>query len=165
MASETLGQVRLGGVVPRHIAVIMDGNGRWAAERGLPRRAGHRQGMEAVRETIEGSVEAGVEILTLFAFSMENWQRPATEISALMSLLQHYARSERDLLKARGVEVHVLGELDRMDQASRAAIDTIMGHENTTDMRVAYVEEISDDRLQTVTDHVRTWLFAEERQG
>jgi undecaprenyl diphosphate synthase len=126
MDSEALARVRLGGAVPRHIAVIMDGNGRWAAERGLPRRAGHRQGMEAVRETIEGSVAAGVEILTLFAFSTENWQRPAGEVSALMNLLQHYARSERDLLRERGVEVQVLGEVDRLDEPSKLAVRTIV---------------------------------------
>lgn len=113
------------GPVPRHIAVIMDGNGRWAADRGLPRYAGHREGMKAVREVIEGCVEVGVEILTLFAFSTENWQRPEEEILALMTLLQLYADQEKDELRERGVEVHVLGDLSRMDAPSRDAIEKI----------------------------------------
>jgi undecaprenyl diphosphate synthase len=126
MASELLREIRSGGVIPRHIAVIMDGNGRWARQRGLPRTLGHREGMKAVREAVEGSVEAGVEILTLFAFSTENWHRPWTEISALMTLLQHYAEKEKEELRTRGVQVRVLGELDRMDDATRQAVERIV---------------------------------------
>jgi len=113
------------GPVPHHVAVIMDGNGRWAAERGLPRHEGHRAGMKAVRETISGSVEAGIGILTLFAFSTENWQRPEEEISALMSLLRIYAESERNELCEKGVRVAVLGDLSRMDEATRDAVRRI----------------------------------------
>jgi undecaprenyl diphosphate synthase len=126
MASDLLDRIRLGGDVPHHVAVIMDGNGRWARQRGLPRHLGHREGMKSVREAIEGAVEAGVGILTLFAFSTENWQRPEREVSALMSLLQVYARKERKELRQRGVEVHVLGELELVDGATRAAVDTIV---------------------------------------
>ena len=82
--------------------------------------------MKAVREAIEGAVEAGIEILTLFAFSTENWKRPAQEVSALMALLQLYARKERDELKRQGVEVHVLGDLEHIDEATRRAVDTIV---------------------------------------
>ena len=126
MTSELLHQIRLHGAIPRHIAIIMDGNGRWARGKGLPRSAGHRQGMNAVREVIEGAVEAGIEILTLFAFSTENWQRPRVEISALMGLLTVYARQERAELVRQGVEVHVLGDLDRMDAGARRAVDAIV---------------------------------------
>ena len=126
MASELLAALLANGDVPRHVAVIMDGNGRWARQRGLPRRAGHRRGMEAVREAIEGAVESGIAILTLFAFSTENWQRPPGEISALMALLKLYARRERAELRRQGVEVHVLGEVDRIDAATRDAVDTIV---------------------------------------
>ena len=126
MTSELLHQIRLHGAIPRHIAIIMDGNGRWARGKGLPRSAGHRQGMNAVREVIEGAVEAGIEILTLFAFSTENWQRPRVEISALMGLLTVYARQERAELVRQGVEVHVLGDLDRMDASARRAVDAIV---------------------------------------
>jgi undecaprenyl diphosphate synthase len=125
-SSERLDRIRLHGDVPGHVAVIMDGNGRWAAERGLPRHLGHREGMKAVRETISGAVEAGIDILTLFAFSTENWNRPRQEVSALMRLLEHYARKERDELVRQGVEVHVLGELDRVDEATRRAVDSIV---------------------------------------
>ncbi len=93
--------------------------------------------MKAVREVIEGGVEVGIEILTLFAFSTENWQRPAKEVSALMSLLQIYARKERAELKRQGVEVHVLGELDRVDPSTRRAIDAIQaGTRGGTKMRL-----------------------------
>jgi undecaprenyl diphosphate synthase len=126
MSSERLDRIRLHGDLPGHVAVIMDGNGRWAAERGLPRHLGHREGMKAVRETISGAVEAGLDILTLFAFSTENWNRPLQEVSALMRLLEHYARKERDELIRQGVEVHVLGELDRVDDVTRRAVDSIV---------------------------------------
>ncbi|MGE0159300.1 MAG: isoprenyl transferase [Gemmatimonadales bacterium] len=126
MSSERLDRIRLHGDVPGHVAVIMDGNGRWAAERGLPRHLGHREGMKAVRETISAAVEVGIGILTLFAFSTENWNRPRQEVSALMRLLEHYARKEREELVRQGVEVHVLGDLDRVDAATRRAVDSIV---------------------------------------
>lgn len=119
--SNLLAQIRGGDALPRHVAIIMDGNGRWARERFLPRQVGHRNGMKAVREVIEGAIESGLGVLSLFAFSQENWQRPPIEISALMSLLEEYVASETEELKANGVRVHVLGELDRLSpQASRA---------------------------------------------
>jgi undecaprenyl diphosphate synthase len=126
MASDLLDRIRLSGDVPSHVAIIMDGNGRWAGQRGLPRHLGHREGMKAVREVIEGAVEAGVAVLSLFAFSTENWNRPPREISALMGLLQLYVRKERSELKRQGVEVHVLGELARMDTRTRKAVDDIV---------------------------------------
>ncbi len=125
-ADDFLDRIRVSGDVPRHVAVIMDGNGRWARQRGLPRHLGHREGMKAVREVIEGAVDVGIQILTLFAFSTENWRRPEEEVSALMSLLQLYARKERAELRRQGVEVHVLGELERVDPATRRAVDTIV---------------------------------------
>lgn len=137
MSSQRLDRIRLSGDVPRHVAVIMDGNGRWARQRSLPRHLGHREGMKSVRETIEGSVEAGIEVLTIFAFSTENWNRPKEEVSALMSLLQLYARKERDELKRQGVEVHVLGDLDRIDERTRRAVDTIVkGTSGGTELRL-----------------------------
>ena len=126
MESEQLDRIRLHGDVPRHVAIIMDGNGRWAADRGLPRHLGHREGMKAVREVLTSAVDAGIEILTLFAFSTENWNRPRQEVSALMKLLQIYARKEREELVRQGVQVHVLGELSRVDDATRRAIDAIV---------------------------------------
>ena len=125
--SELLQEILLDGQIPRHVAIIMDGNGRWASHRSLPRAAGHREGMKAVRDVVEGSVDAGIEILTLFAFSTENWQRPPAEILALMRLLRLYIAKETMDLKDKGVEVHVLGDLDALDPATRAVVDGIMG--------------------------------------
>ncbi|MEJ7809193.1 MAG: isoprenyl transferase [Gemmatimonadaceae bacterium] len=114
------------GGVPRHVAVIMDGNGRWARQRHLPRPLGHRSGMRAVREAVEGSIEAGLEMLSLFAFSLENWQRPATEIAALMSLLEEYIAREAQELEAEGVRVRVLGDIDRLAPATAASIGELV---------------------------------------
>lgn len=126
MDSELLRQVRENGNIPHHVAVIMDGNGRWARQRGLPRHAGHKEGMKSVREAVEGSVDLGVKILTLFAFSTENWMRPPREVSVLMGLLELYAKREKAELRRQGVEVHVLGELDRLSSSARRAVDSIM---------------------------------------
>jgi undecaprenyl diphosphate synthase len=122
MGSPLLEQVRRNGPVPRHVAIIMDGNGRWARARGRPRYEGHREGMRSVREAIEGAIEAGVEILTLFAFSHENWQRPAREIRALMNLLVRYAREEGPELERQGVQVHAIGEVDGLPPAAARAV-------------------------------------------
>jgi undecaprenyl diphosphate synthase len=124
-ADELLGKIQLNGAVPTHVAVIMDGNGRWAKARDLPRSAGHQAGMTAVRECVEGARQLGVEVLTLFAFSQENWQRPPEEIEALMTLLQEYVSREADELRTKGVAVRMLGELDRLTPAARTAVDTI----------------------------------------
>ena len=125
-AADLLQSIRNGGDVPRHVAVIMDGNGRWARGRHLPRVVGHRSGMTAVREVIEGAMEAGVEFLSLFAFSRENWERPATEVEALMALLVEYVGREADELIAKGVQVRVLGDLTRLNPAASAAVDDVV---------------------------------------
>jgi undecaprenyl diphosphate synthase len=96
--------------VPRHVAIIMDGNGRWAKARGLPRAAGHRQGAEAARKVLRAAGEAGVECLTLYAFSSENWRRPETEVSDLMGLLRLYIGRELDSLHREGVRVRIIGD-------------------------------------------------------
>ena len=121
-----LARIRENGAIPRHVAIIMDGNGRWARERNLPRPLGHRSGMKSVREVVEGAIEVGVEVLSLFAFSQENWQRPVTEIQALMSLLEEYIAREADELAAQGVRVQVLGDLARLTPAAAAAAAQLM---------------------------------------
>ena len=126
MASESLDKIRLTSAVPNHVAIIMDGNGRWAKQKGLPRQVGHREGMKSVRETIEGAIEAGIKVLTLFAFSTENWNRPRKEVASLISLLRYYSRKECDSLKRQGVEVHVLGEIERFDDSTKEAVDLIV---------------------------------------
>lgn len=144
MASdELLARIRVNGAVPRHVAIIMDGNGRWARERHLPRALGHRNGMRSVREAVEGSLQAGLEVLSLFAFSQENWQRPPTEVSALMSLLEEYVEREKAELIANGVRVHVLGDLDRLSRPARQAVDGVMdatGHNDrlTVQLFISY---------------------------
>jgi undecaprenyl diphosphate synthase len=100
--------------IPRHIAVIMDGNGRWALKRFLPRAAGHRAGVEAVRVSIEGCRRLGVEALTLYAFSVENWKRPKDEVNTLWDLLRRYLRQELDSLIANGVQLRVIGRIDEL---------------------------------------------------
>jgi undecaprenyl diphosphate synthase len=104
----------------------MDGNGRWAHERRLPRAFGHRSGMKAVREVVQGAIEAGVEVLSLFAFSQENWQRPAAEVSALMQLLEEYIARETRELAERGVRVRVLGDLQRLSAGAAAAVSHVV---------------------------------------
>jgi undecaprenyl diphosphate synthase len=125
---DLLQAIKLGGRLPAHVAVIMDGNGRWARGRGLPRFRGHSAGIKSVRDTIEGAIEAGIDVLTLFTFSQENWSRPAAEVEALMKLLRRFARQERDELKRQGVEVHVLGDVERLAPAPRRAVDEIEQH-------------------------------------
>ena len=98
------------GRVPRHVAIIMDGNGRWAAKRGLPRVAGHRAGAEAVRKILKAAVKEGVEVLTLYAFSSENWRRSETEVSDLKGLLGYYLERELDELSRQGVRLKLIGE-------------------------------------------------------
>ena len=132
--SELLARIRVHGAIPRHIAIIMDGNGRWARERSMPRPFGHRSGMKSVRDVVEAGIEVGLETLSLFAFSQENWQRPSTEVSALMTLLEEYIAREVDELRERGVRVTVFGELERLTPAAAAAVNRVMSEtaHNTT---------------------------------
>jgi undecaprenyl diphosphate synthase len=109
--------------VPRHVAIIMDGNGRWAKARGLPRAAGHRQGAEAARKVLRAAGEAGVECLTLYAFSSENWRRPQDEISDLMGLLRLYIGRELNALHKEGVRVKVIGDHKAFDPATARMVD------------------------------------------
>lgn len=112
---------------PTHVAIIMDGNGRWAKARGLPRVAGHRRGVEAVRTAVNSAVDLGIRYMTLYGFSSENWKRPRLEISELMTLLRRYLRGEIAELKAKGVRIRFIGErarlgadiVDMIEQAER----------------------------------------------
>ena len=109
--------------LPSHIAVIMDGNGRWARKRGLPRVAGHRSGINAVREVVEGCAELGVSVLTLYAFSVENWKRPATEVRTLMLLLREYLNREIDNLDRNNIRFKAIGRTDQLEPAVRVELD------------------------------------------
>jgi undecaprenyl diphosphate synthase len=112
--------------VPRHIAIIMDGNGRWAKERGLPRREGHRAGAESVREVANACIDLGVEYLTLYAFSSENWNRPPSEISALMELLDRFLAEKAKDLKKQNIRLQAIGQLDRLPEKTRQRLEKIM---------------------------------------
>jgi undecaprenyl diphosphate synthase len=123
---------------PRHVAIIMDGNGRWARARGLPREEGHRAGAQTVRAIVTRAREVGLDVLTLYAFSAQNWARPAHEISALMALLVEFCEGERTLLQDKGIRFRVIGERSRLPDEVRAA--------------VAFLEEVTAelDQMQLV---------------
>ncbi len=109
--------------VPRHVAIIMDGNGRWAVERGLERNAGHREGIESVREVIRACRDYGVEVLTLYAFSIENWNRPKGEVSELMRLLEEYLETELAEVMEHEARVRSIGRLERLPPSTRRAVE------------------------------------------
>jgi undecaprenyl diphosphate synthase len=114
---------------PRHVAIIMDGNGRWAASRGLPRTAGHKQGIEAVRRAVAAAQDFGVEFLTIYAFSTENWSRPVMEVTFLLELLKRFIRQDVAELHTKGVRIKVIGSRDRLD---RNIIDLLEDAEKLT---------------------------------
>jgi undecaprenyl diphosphate synthase len=105
--------------LPAHVAVIMDGNGRWAAQRHLPRVEGHRAGIESVRAVVEGSARLGIQVLTLYAFSVENWKRPAAEVSTLMALLKRYLRSELNTLLKNDIRFQAIGRVEELGRDVR----------------------------------------------
>ena len=109
--------------LPAHIAIIMDGNGRWAAKRHMPRVQGHRAGIESVRAAVETSARLGIEVLTLYAFSMENWKRPRAEVSTLMLLLKRYIRLELETLKKNRIRFQVIGRVDELAPDVRRELD------------------------------------------
>lgn len=111
------------GQIPKHVGIIMDGNGRWAEQRGLPRIEGHRRGVERTKEVIEIAAEIGIKILTLYAFSIENWQRPSTEVATLMRLLESYLKRELDLLINKGIVFRTLGDTKRLPEHIQRIIE------------------------------------------
>ena len=134
--TETLGSRSEGFDVPRHVAIIMDGNGRWAAARGLPRVEGHRRGVEALRKTVRAAGELGISILTIFSFSSENWSRPLSEIRDLLSLLRRFIRNDLVELHKSNVRVRVIGERDDLDPDIRRLLqeaeDLTQGNDGLT---------------------------------
>ena len=154
-----------GGQLPHHIAIIMDGNGRWARTRGLPRIVGHRAGIASVRGVVELSRELGIAVLTMFAFSSENWQRPSHEVSDLMGLLEHYLRRELRRLKENDIRFRAIGQLDllpgsvrrwirRVEDETKACGEMVFnlalnygGRAEIVDAVVAIVRDIQAGRL------------------
>ncbi|MBI4750562.1 MAG: di-trans,poly-cis-decaprenylcistransferase [Acidobacteria bacterium] len=150
MKQSTLTQTELHGI---HVAIIMDGNGRWATQRGLPRVAGHRAGVETVRRIVEAAPNAGINILTLYAFSSDNWKRPAPEVTALMQLLRAFLRREAVRCARHGIRLEVLGRRDRLpapvvEEIIRAEKLTCQG--NRLHLRIAVDYSSRDAILQAV---------------
>ncbi|MBN2809096.1 MAG: isoprenyl transferase [Deltaproteobacteria bacterium] len=128
---------------PRHIAMIMDGNGRWAEKHGQLRVKGHEAGAETVDRMVSLCAEIGVEVLTLYAFSSENWERPALEVAALMRLLQHYLRRETGRLRERNIRLRAIGRLQRLDlpvrrELEKACAETAAGSGMTLNLAISY---------------------------
>jgi undecaprenyl diphosphate synthase len=118
---------------PRHVAIIMDGNRRWARERNLPSLEGHRAGAAALRETVRAAARSGIEILTVYAFSEENWRRDASETGPLMDLVRHFAAREAGSLRAENVRVRAIGHLEGLPAATRAAVATLAAGTSSCD--------------------------------
>jgi len=117
--------------VPRHVAIIMDGNGRWAAKRNKPRVSGHKAGVEAVRAAVDTGARLGLDALTLYAFSTENWKRPRLEVDALMKMLRHYLRAELEDLTSKGIRFQAIGRIEGLDK--KVQKDLTMATERTKD--------------------------------
>lgn len=140
--------------IPRHIAIIMDGNGRWAKSRGLPRFQGHRAGAESVREILDACKELGVEYLTLYAFSSENWSRPATEITALMKLLEQFLESKRKDLMRQNFRLQAIGQLHRLPPATRKKLDQVI-EETCHNTSLTLVLALSYGSREEIVDAMR----------
>lgn len=127
MINEIKSQINLD-KLPKHVAIIMDGNGRWAKKRFLPRTAGHKEGMERVKEIVEAASNLGIKYLTLYAFSTENWKRPKEEVDTLMKLLVQYLKSELDRLHKNNIKINILGDITKLPKLAREevikAVDT-----------------------------------------
>lgn len=113
----------LSGRIPTHVGIIMDGNGRWAELRGLPRIEGHRQGVERSKEIIEASAEIGLKVLTLYAFSIENWRRPSSEVSTLMKLLETYLKKEVDVIAKKNIVFRIIGKIELLPEHIQKVIN------------------------------------------
>jgi undecaprenyl diphosphate synthase len=119
--SELLNQIDKA-ALPAHIAIIMDGNGRWAGNRGMPRVAGHRAGIDSVRAAVEGSAELGIKVLTLYAFSVENWKRPQAEVTTLMSLLKEYLNKEIESIHRNNIQFRTIGRIGELDASVQSEL-------------------------------------------
>ena len=150
--------------LPRHIAVIMDGNGRWARKRMLPRAAGHRAGVKPVREIIEACCRLGIEALTLYAFSVENWKRPKAEIQTLWMLLRQYLRQELPELKANGVRFQTIGRIEALPQEVCDDIDNAIV-ETSANMGLRLNIALNYSGRSEIVDAVNDLLRRAQRRG
>lgn len=140
--------------IPRHVAIIMDGNGRWATKRGLPRAAGHRAGVKAIRETIQAALELGIEILTVYSFSSENWRRPRAEVEHLMDLFVEVLDRELRTLHELGVRVRMIGRREGLPARTAEAFERAE-RETEANRRLTYVVALNYGGRQELVDAVR----------
>ena len=141
--------------VPRHVAIIMDGNGRWAKERGLPRLEGHRAGAESVRECVEACKQIGIEYLTLYAFSSENWNRPPAEVSALMTLLERFLDQKANEMMKQDVRLTAIGHLDRLPKKTRDKLNKAIGR-TANNKSLTLVLALSYGSREEITEAARS---------
>jgi len=149
--------------LPRHVAIIMDGNGRWAEARGLPRNAGHQEGVEAVKATVRAANELGIPRLTLYSFSSENWNRPKGEVQELMRLLDHYLESEVEEVMRNGIRVQAIGRLDRLPPPVRNRLDEVV-ERSRRNREMTLVFALSYGGRQEIVDAVRR-ILRDAEQG
>ncbi|MFL5272056.1 MAG: polyprenyl diphosphate synthase [Anaeromyxobacteraceae bacterium] len=148
--------------LPRHVAIIMDGNGRWAEARGLPRIAGHREGSDAVRAVTREARTVGVEALTLYAFSAQNWARPPDEVAALMQLLADFLDSERAEIMDNAIQLRAIGELDRLPSIVRERLE-LLARDSATNRGMTLTLALSYDAREEIAQAARR--AAEEARG
>ncbi len=149
--------------LPHHVAVIMDGNGRWAEQRGLTRNEGHNAGLESVRDVVRAAHELGIKVLTLYAFSNENWNRPKPEVDALMGLLDRYIDQEVDEVDRNGIQVRAIGRLDVVPRAIREKLDQAIERTRDNDEMIL-VFALSYGGRQEIVDAARK-LVSEAEHG
>jgi undecaprenyl diphosphate synthase len=137
--------------IPRHVAVIMDGNGRWAEARGLPRKAGHRAGAESVREAVDACLELGVEFLTLYAFSSENWNRPEKEINALMKLLEQFLKTKGKEFQKKNVRLRTIGRTHLLPDSCREQLAKVINN-TSSNTALTVVLALSYGSREEITD-------------
>lgn len=164
-AEDTVRQqaLRRRGAIPRHLAIIMDGNGRWAKARGEPRVVGHQEGVASVRDITEACAQLGVEYLTLYTFSVENWHRPAREVNALMKLLLHTIRRERKTLEENNIRLRAIGDLDKLPPSARTALQEALDA-TAGNTRMTLVLALSYSGRWEITQAARA-LARRARQG
>jgi undecaprenyl diphosphate synthase len=148
--------------IPRHIAIIMDGNGRWARERGLPRTEGHRRGADSVRRVVEACGELGVAFLTLYAFSSENWKRPKREVEALMRLLQHFLKSKTPEMMEQNVRLQAIGRLHDLPEACQAELHRSIA-QTAANTGLTLILALSYGGREEIIDGVKSLLESVER--
>jgi len=148
---------------PRHVAIIMDGNGRWAQQRGLPRLAGHERGSKSIRECVEAAMEAGVEFVTLYAFSSENWKRPAAEVNGLMLLLERFLDEKAREMKDEGVRLLTIGRTSELPAVCQRKLDEVMRLTAGND-KLKVILALSYSGRTEIVDAVRK-IVAEAKTG